>query len=179
MKKTLQTLVSVSIAALSFSAYASSSTLPIEDGVITAKIKTKIAADRSLTNSTVNVNTNDGIVNISGNVKSDAQAGALIEIAESTDGVKNVEVDKLHVAKSKHKFLDTTITAKVKGTFLREKLFGDSNTPVMNIHVETNNGVVYLTGKANTQKQINTAISLANSIDGVKKVENRIKLTHR
>lgn len=44
------------------------------------------------------------------------------------------------------------------------------------IHVETNNGVVYLTGVVKNQKTIDNAISLAKSVRGVTHVESRLRL---
>lgn len=68
------------------------------------------------------------------------------------------------------------ITAKIKGVFIREKLFGDKPMYVTGIHVETKEGVVYLTGKADNQAQIDSAISLAKSIKGVMDVNSTVEI---
>jgi osmotically-inducible protein OsmY len=46
----------------------------------------------------------------------------------------------------------------------------------MSIHVETNNGIVYLSGTADSKKQADNAIAIAQSVEGVKKVESSIKI---
>ncbi len=71
---------------------------------------------------------------------------------------------------------DTAITAKVKGMYVREKLFGDKDISVMGVNVETTNGVVYLTGTVENQLQADNAVKLAKSIHGVKKVESKLEV---
>jgi len=60
---------------------------------------------------------------------------------------------------------DTWITTKVKSALLA----GDS-TPGMEIEVETNNGVVALSGTIATEAQREMAIEKARKIEGVKEV---------
>lgn len=60
---------------------------------------------------------------------------------------------------------DTWITTKVKSALLA----GDS-TPGMEIGVETNNGVVSLSGTVATEAQREVAIDKAKTIEGVKSV---------
>ncbi|MFI8742589.1 BON domain-containing protein [Stutzerimonas zhaodongensis] len=60
---------------------------------------------------------------------------------------------------------DTWITTKVKSALLA----GDS-TPGMEIEVETNNGVVSLSGTVATEAQREMAIDKAKTIEGVKDV---------
>jgi hyperosmotically inducible protein len=92
-------------------------------------------------------------------------------------GVKDVDTSNLQVKKSSQPFTDLVITAKVKGAFIREKLFGVEDITPMSISVETNNGIVYLTGTAETKEQIDNAVKIARSISGVKNVRYRIQLT--
>ncbi|HAQ88319.1 MAG TPA: osmY, partial [Pseudomonas sp.] len=60
---------------------------------------------------------------------------------------------------------DTWITTKVKSALLA----GDS-TPGVQIEVETNNGVVSLSGTVATEAQREMAIDKAKTIEGVKDV---------
>jgi osmotically-inducible protein OsmY len=66
---------------------------------------------------------------------------------------------------------DTSITAKIKAAYLNEPAFKS-----MGIHVETNNGVAVLTGTVNSQADADRAQQIASSIDGVKSVDNRLKV---
>ncbi|MGD9592117.1 MAG: BON domain-containing protein [Candidatus Berkiella sp.] len=71
---------------------------------------------------------------------------------------------------------DSEITAKVKETFVKEKLFGKEKISAMGIHVKTNKGIVTLTGKATSLEDAQNAIKLAKSVEGVKDVKSKIKV---
>lgn len=60
---------------------------------------------------------------------------------------------------------DTWITSKVKASFL-----ADGDISGMNIKVETNHGVVSLSGKAKTLGERDLAVQKAREIKGVKSV---------
>jgi len=67
---------------------------------------------------------------------------------------------------------DSVITAKVKGKFAKDK-----GVSAMHIKVDTDStGVVQLSGKAKSQAEIDRAVELARSVEGVTSVENRITL---
>ncbi len=143
------------------------------DSVITTKIKTKMMADPSISSLNINVQTNNGRVALAGTVPTDNEATAAIITAESTANVKSVDASKLVVQQSSQPFADTVITAKIKGLYLRDKVFGDKPISVVGISVETKDGVVSLTGKA-TSTEAKSAVRLAKTIDGVKKVNSTI-----
>src|SRR5205814_1784718 len=110
---------------------------------------------------------------LTGTVNSPAEASKAIELAQETADVKNVDYSKLNIKEmattaSAQPFADTAITAKVKGSFIKEKLFGDKDIVAMGISVETKNGVVHLTGKVENQQQATNAVKVAKSITGVK-----------
>lgn len=151
----------------------------VPDSQLLTVVKDKIEADKSLAGSNVNVTieTKDQVVILTGVVNSDSEADTMIKIAESTPGVKDVDTTNLQVKESKQPLQDTYITAKVKGKLIREKLFGDDDVTPMTVHVETNNGVVYLTGTAETREQVENAVKIAQSVKDVTKVRYRIQLT--
>jgi osmotically-inducible protein OsmY len=64
---------------------------------------------------------------------------------------------------------DTVITTKVKSAFV-----GDQQVSAMNIGVETNHGVVTLTGKAKDRSEAAKAAELARNVQGVRSVQNNI-----
>lgn len=70
------------------------------------------------------------------------------------------KIDKAEEAVS-----DTWITGKVKSTFLADSKIGG-----LNIKVETNKGVVSLSGKAKTAAERELAVQKAREIKGVKSV---------
>src|SRR5437870_5719717 len=72
---------------------------------------------------------------------------------------------------------DSAITSKVKAKISEDKLFGNKDISAWTISVETNNGVITLTGTADSKAQVENAVKLAQSISGVSQVKYRIKIT--
>jgi osmotically-inducible protein OsmY len=66
---------------------------------------------------------------------------------------------------------DSTITAKVKTA-----IFNEPSLKVAQINVETYKAVVQLSGFVNSYADINTAGSVARSVNGVVSVKNDIRL---
>jgi osmotically-inducible protein OsmY len=66
---------------------------------------------------------------------------------------------------------DTVITSKVKAA-----IFNESTLKSAEINVETYKGVVQLSGFVNSQADIDTAVSVARSVKGVKSVTNDMEL---
>lgn len=172
MKTTIKTLFFALAFCLSTVSFANSTT----DAVITQSIQKQISANNTVSNLPVQVSTQAGHVVLVGKVNTDQEASALVQIAESTTGVNDVDTSQLVVKDSKQPLTDTYITAKVKGAFIRQKLFGDASISVSTVNVETTNGVVYLTGSVATQTQANTAIQLAKSVKGVKSVNSKLSV---
>jgi osmotically-inducible protein OsmY len=50
------------------------------------------------------------------------------------------------------------------------------STSALNTKVETNRGVVTLSGKAGNEAELNLASKLANDVNGVKGIENRMTI---
>ena len=65
----------------------------IDDSVITTKVKAALAADRDVSAMEVNVETYDGVVQLSGFVSTQAQVNKAVEIARGVNGVKSVRND--------------------------------------------------------------------------------------
>ncbi len=66
---------------------------------------------------------------------------------------------------------DARITATIK-----TKLFGEPGMPAMRINVDTSDGVVTLSGTANSLAQVTTAIQLAAATGGVRRVISTIQV---
>ena len=158
--------------------YAETSAQPT-DAEIVSTIKSEISAEAALTGTNVSISSQAGRVTLSGNVNTDAEASKIVEIAESTTGVTGTDTTQLTVKESKQPWADTLITAKVKGIYIREKLLGDAPADAvaaLGVHVETTNGIVYLSGAVDTEEQASNAVRLANSIEGVKSVQSKIEV---
>ncbi|KIE04856.1 hypothetical protein NF27_FN00050 [Candidatus Jidaibacter acanthamoeba] len=66
---------------------------------------------------------------------------------------------------------DTTITTKIKA-----KLAADSIASAYNISVETNQGVVTVSGKAPNQEAVDRTINIVKDTDGVREVKNNLTI---
>lgn len=70
-----------------------------------------------------------------------------------------------------NKIEDATITAKVKTA-----LIGEPGLKALKINVDTANGVVTLTGAVDTPQSLDRATQVAQAVDGVKSVDNRLNV---
>jgi osmotically-inducible protein OsmY len=70
----------------------------LANGALTGKIKAKITLDDTLKQSSISVDTTDGVVTLTGTVASEAQRTRALQLARETEGVKSV-VDHLTVRK--------------------------------------------------------------------------------
>ena len=120
------------------------------------------------------VNVKDGIVTLRGDAASQAQKDLTTEYAMDIDGVKSVTNEMIVKTSVKartvgEKIDDASITAQVKMTLLYHR-----STSAINTKVETKLGVVTLYGKASNAAELNLATKLANDVNGVKEVNNRM-----
>jgi osmotically-inducible protein OsmY len=67
---------------------------------------------------------------------------------------------------------DSVITAKIKSA-----LVADRSVNGFGINVETRSGEVLLSGTADNQAQIDRVVTIARQVDGVRKVDNRMRVT--
>lgn len=70
-----------------------------------------------------------------------------------------------------NKIEDAAITAKVKMA-----LVGEPGLKALKIDVDTANGVVTLTGAVDTPQSLDRATQVAQAVDGVKSVDNRLNV---
>jgi hyperosmotically inducible protein len=147
----------------------------VDDVAINTKILARYANDPLLNPFKITVSSSNGEVALSGQVDSDVQFERAIIIAESTNGVKGVNGKDLKVKSSDQPFTDTYITAKIKGSLLKNEMVNGDNYSAWAIHVETENGVVFLTGKVKDNDQKIKVITLVKAIEGVKNVQEDLK----
>jgi len=150
--------------------------LAVSDNEIVKSIQSQIANNAETSSTQITLSSQTGTVSLAGTVDTDQQASALVEIAQFTPGVVDVDTDHLSVKKSEQPFTDTVITAKIKGLFLRDKLFTEADIAALSVKVETKNGVVHLSGTASSDTQVQNAIHVARSVKGVQKVVSNIKI---
>jgi hyperosmotically inducible protein len=61
-----------------------------DDALITAKVKSKLAADPEVSAMNLNVSTSEGEVTLTGRVKSDDARREAVQLARGTEGVRHV-----------------------------------------------------------------------------------------
>jgi hyperosmotically inducible protein len=146
----------------------------IDDSVLTAKVKAGLIDDPVTKAGQINVETYRGVVQLGGFVDNAASKNQATVVARSVTGVKEVRND-LQIsspqATAGQAIDDGTLTASVKA-----KLVEDSTTKAHQINVETQKGVVQLTGFVNSNEAKARAGELARSVDGVAEVRNDLEI---
>jgi len=150
---------------------------PINDTWLTAKTKIALAADGRVKGRQIEVETTQGVVMLRGKVDSDAAKQAAGDITKMLDGVKSVKNDLEVVAPSKRDAVedkDEAITARVKEHFAK-----DAHLKHAGIAVQTNAGVVSLTGEVKDITTSAHASWTAWFVTGVKSVKNDLTVKEK
>jgi len=71
----------------------------IDDSVITTKVKSSFVADSTVSALDISVDTSQGVVNLTGIVNNEQERQRAIQIAQETNGVKQVNAKNLFVKK--------------------------------------------------------------------------------
>ncbi|RLM24486.1 molecular chaperone OsmY [Brenneria alni] len=147
----------------------------MSDSATTAKVKSALLEDKSITSGDISVETTNGVVTLSGFVSSQELSARAVQIATNTEGVKSVS-DKLQVKDNASQSVgayadDALITSSIKA-----KLLADDIVPSRKVKVETHEGVVQLSGDVDNQAQSARAESISKAVDGVKSVKNDLTI---
>lgn len=147
------------------------------DAWLRDKVKITLLFHRSVSASTTEVDVKDGIVILRGDAGSEAQKELTTEYAKDVEGVNGVTNEMTVTKPSKkvrtigEKIDDASITAQVKMLLLSHR-----STSALNTKVETKRGMVTLYGKASNAAELTLASKLANDVNGVKRVTNRMAI---
>ncbi|HSI38164.1 MAG TPA: BON domain-containing protein [Methylotenera sp.] len=97
MKTNLKTLLVIGALVMPLSTFAAEGdpvATKVGDAVITTKVKAEFAKDKTVSASDIKVDTDsNGLVQLSGNAKSQAEADQAVKIAKSVKGVTGVKSD--------------------------------------------------------------------------------------
>jgi hyperosmotically inducible protein len=167
----------------------------LNDEAIRDRAEEALRSDAPLNDSHITVKSvNKGVVLLSGNAASLSDHLRAIRDVISVDGVRRVasevrspdelsdreiavEEEKSHAAPPspeggmKQTFTDMWITTATKG-----RLMADSETPAMDINVDTDGGAVTLFGVVPTERAKQAAETDALKVSGVTKVENELQV---
>jgi hyperosmotically inducible protein len=167
------------------------------DAGITTNVKTKLAADDTVKAYQMDVDTRNGVVTLTGEVESAAEKEVAIRIARDTEGVRDV-IDQIRIGEAAptagidndpdtdrdisgtlrnegqqagQAVSDAAITTTVKSKFL-----ADDTVKGLSIDVDTDNGVVTLTGNVSSRAEADRAMMLARQTEGVSRVVDNLKV---
>lgn len=148
-----------------------------------AQLVTSYTLNEHLNPFKINVDVEKGVAHLSGSVDSSIERDLAVEIARSIDGIKEVKEDltiepETQPKKGKNEFAqgveDATITAKVKYRLMLNK-----NISSYDIDVDTEDGVVTLNGKVDSDAKKDLAVKLAENTKSVKKVNNNLTVVDK
>jgi osmotically-inducible protein OsmY len=149
----------------------------VSDATTSAQVKSRLLWNRATSGLDIKVETVDGEVTLQGEVGSAAEKELAERIARDTRGVHGVN-NRLSVAgegsggaravarEVGDALSDTWITARVKSSLLYSR-----NVDGLDFSVETRDGVVYLSGSADSRAERDLAVEIAKDIRGVSRVD--------
>lgn len=146
------------------------------DGWISMQVKYSLLYNRHVSGINTKVFVTDGIVTLRGEAGNQAQKDLAGEYAKDIKGVKDV-MNEMTIAKISsepkqtmgEKIDDASISAQVKMALLTHK-----STSFFKTGIETNNGVVTLSGKASSAAAKDMAAKVASNVNGVTSVINNM-----
>jgi osmotically-inducible protein OsmY len=148
----------------------------IADASITLKIKSAFLQNNEQLFNKVSVSTHEGRVLLSGVVKSLALKDLASKLAWQEAGVQQV-MNELQVKAPKDEInfkdpaLDSLITSKAQSKLLLAK-----GIRSVNYSIKTINQIVYVTGVAKTQSELDYVVQIISDISKVKKVVSHVRV---
>lgn len=149
------------------------------DGWIALKIRGRLLVKANVSATATKVDVKDGVVTLSGTADNVAQKDLTTLYAKEIDGVKSVQnemviADKADVDMPNSRTVgdrvdDASITAQVKYELLSHR-----GTSAIKTNVTTIDGVVTVTGEASTDAEVSLVTKLAESVRGVRSVNNNM-----
>jgi len=164
----------------------------LADAALTAKVKASLIAEPDVEALRIDVDTKDGAVTLSGTAPSQARIDHAVSVARGIDGVKSVD-NRLTVdastASASAPIATTAITegasqaadragdAIANGVLtakVKTALLADEQVKGLQIDVDSSDGVVTLNGAVDDASNVARAQTVAQGVDGVKSVQNRL-----
>lgn len=159
----------------------------VKDAWLQGKLETALLFNQHLNSFTINTEVKSGKAYLSGFVESDIDADLAGEIAKSIEGITDVENDlrvdeaKASAARASEDYvnrqgfrqtvMDVTLSASVN-----TQLLLNSNTSGTSIDVDTENGVVTLSGEVASDEERQLAEMIAKNTDGTRSVKNKLTI---
>ena len=141
------------------------------DDRIQSSAKDSYVFRTQLKDDSINVNSNNGSVTLTGTVENESHKGLAQETVTNLPGVKNVDNQLVIKGEQPPANSDGWIGMQVKSA-----LFFNRNVSAINTEVDVTDGVVTLKGTADSQAQKDLTGEYAKDINGVKDVNNQMTI---
>ncbi len=141
------------------------------DDWITTKVKSELLVHKNTSALKTGVETVDGVVTLTGEANSQAEAELAESYAEEVEGVSRV-INRMTVRGQRSveaRVDDASITARVKAALLSHR-----STSAVNTEVRTVNGLVTVEGRAHNDAERELVERLVRKTEGVRAVDNKI-----
>ena len=141
----------------------------VDDSVIAATIKAGLLDNRNTSGTRINVDSYDGVVQLSGFARSEGEKTYATKVAAGVSGVKKV-VNNVAVAPATSmgtRLDDSLVTGRVKAA-----LMDAADVKSLQINVETHDGAVQLAGFVASVAMKDKAGRITAGVEGVKSVDN-------
>ena len=167
-------VVGVGTAAVAASTTEKGFSTSVSDGVIFAKLQDRFIQVNASLLTSANVTVNDGAVLFTGKVKKPEDKIEATKLAWEIKGVREVvnELQVIDTSSIKDIAKDLAASATLRG-----KMIADQDISSLNFSIDVVNGIVYLSGVASTQEEMNKVISHAQNLRFAQEVVNYIILT--
>ena len=143
------------------------------DGWVGVKIRSRLLVKGNVSAATTKVAVKDGVVTLTGTADTLAQKELTGVYAKEIEGVKSLQndivVNAAPAATMGEKIDDASVTSQVKFALL-----GHKSTSAVKTHVTTNEGVVTISGVADSAAEKSLVTKLAEDVRGTKSVTNNM-----
>jgi hyperosmotically inducible protein len=158
------------------------------DAWITGKVETVLLLNTHLNNFSIDTDTENGVVTLSGSVESDIDRELAVSLAEGVDGVDDVR-DQLTIdaegarvarddsdseAEREGRTFGTWVDDATTTAAVKSKLVANSETEGFEIDVDTHEDVVTLSGRVQSEQVKELAASIAMNTGDVRDVHNNL-----
>ena len=145
----------------------------VDDTLIKAQLKNEYFSTNETIFFNVDVEVNEGRVLLTGTVETSDLRIEATRRAWGINGVISV-LNELQISNS-DSILDYADDLVIS-TKIRAKILLDSNINNLNFSIETVNGIVYILGIAQDQKEVNHILEIINSVYGVEEIIDYIRI---
>jgi hyperosmotically inducible protein len=171
MRKSCMSLAGASLLGLGLAGPVRADQLPGSQAAQSeGQIQQRLKQDADLKNNRIQATVDNGVVTLKGTVDTEAERTKAGKLASGVKGVNQVD-NQLRIGSegAKAAVSDSAITARLKTELVAEDA-------LRNVHVQTNNSVVNLSGTVTSTAARQRALELAQTLSGVMRVEDNIKV---